>query len=60
MTKEEIFWLDGFDGNAKSGYFVRNPLFEFFQKCEKQRLKIVGIKKPTDWNLELIIETKEG
>ena len=57
--EEEIFWLDGFKGNAKSGYYVRNPLFEFIEKCEKQGFKIVGIKKPTDWNMEIIIEQKE-
>ena len=58
-TEEEIFWLDKFKGEGKGGYFVRNPLFEFIQKCEEQGLKVVGIKKPTDWNMELIIEQKQ-
>lgn len=56
---EEIFWLDKFDGEAKGGFFVRNGLFEFFKKCEEQGLKVVGIKKPTDWNLELILEVND-
>ena len=58
MTNEEIFWLDGFNGKAKSGYFVRNPLIEFFEKCEKNGMKVVGIKKPNSWNLEVLIEEK--
>ena len=58
--EEEIFWLEDFKGKCHGGCFVRNPLFEFFEKCEKQGLKVVGIKKPTDWNMELILEeTKE-
>lgn len=56
---EEIFWLDGFEGECKGGFFVRNPLFEFLEKCEKQGLRVVGIKKPTDYNLELIMEAYE-
>jgi len=53
-TKEEIFWLDKFEGEAKGGYFVRNPLIEMFEKFEKNGLKIVGIKRPFDYNMELI------
>jgi hypothetical protein len=57
---EEIFWLDKFEGEAHGGLFVRNPLFEFLERCEKQGIKVVGIKKPDDWNLELIfIKEKE-
>lgn len=57
--KEEIFWLDEFNGNAKSGFFVRNTLIDFFKMCEKQGLKVVGIKKPKDNNLELILEVND-
>jgi hypothetical protein len=59
VESKEIFWLDKFDGMAKSGFFVRNPLFEFIEKCERQGLKVVGIKKPTDWNLEVILEVND-
>ena len=54
---EEIFWLDKFEGKAKSGYFIRNDLFKYFEMCEKRGLKIVGIKKPkpNDWNMEVLI-----
>ena len=55
---EEIFWLDKFEGKAKGGLFIRDSLFQFFEKCEKSGIKIVGIKKPKDWNIELIYEDK--
>ena len=58
--KEEIFWLDDFVGTGESGYFIRSDLFKFFEKCESRGLKIVGIKKPKDWNLEVIIEEAKG
>jgi len=57
---EDIFWLDKWNGNAIGGFFVRNDLFKFFEKCEKAGLKIVGIKKPNDWNLEIICEKNEA
>jgi hypothetical protein len=59
IIEEEIFWLDTFKGKAVSGYFVRNPLIEFFKKCEVNGLHIVAIKKPTDYNLEVIVEKTE-
>ena len=59
VGKEEIFWLDDFNGQARGGFFVRNSLIDFFKKCEEQGLKVVGIKKPTDYNLELILERNE-
>ncbi len=58
--KEEIFWRDEFDGKCKDGYFIRCDLFKFVEICEKKGLNIVGIKKPTDWNLEVLIEVKDG
>jgi len=57
--KEEIFWLDKFKGEAESGVFVRNDLFKFFERCKKNKIKIVGIKKPDSWNLELLIEKQD-
>jgi len=56
IIEEEIFWLDKFNGEAKGGFFVRNTLVDFFKKCEEQGLKVVGIKRPKDMNLELILE----
>ena len=53
---EEMFWLDKWEGEAKGDYYVRSNLFEFFKKCEKNGLKVVAIKKPTDWNLCVVCE----
>lgn len=55
-SNNEIFWLDKWEGKAHGGIFMRNPLFEIIERAEKQGKKIVGIKKPTGWNLELIYE----
>lgn len=52
---KEIFWLDNFKGDAKGGYYCRNNLFQFFEKCKKAGLKVVGIVKPKDWNVEFIL-----
>jgi len=53
---EEIFWLDKWEGKANGGYCFRNNLFKFFDKCEENGLKVIGIKKPTDWNLCVVCE----
>jgi len=57
--KEKTFWLDDYIGPAKGGYFVRNPLFEFFRTLEEKGLKPVGIKVPDGWNLEIIVEAPD-
>lgn len=59
IANEEIFWLDEFNGKARGGFFIRNDLCEFFKRCEKQGLRIVGIRKPTDMNLEVIMEVNK-
>lgn len=56
---EEILWLDDFKGKAEGGFFVRSDLFKTIENFEKAGKKVVGIKKPTDWNLELICEVEE-
>jgi hypothetical protein len=55
---KQTFWLDKWEGKAKDGFFVRNPLKEFMEKCDKAGLKVVGIKYDGTYNLELIMETK--
>jgi hypothetical protein len=59
MENEEIFWLEKWEGKAKGGLFIRNDLFKFIKEMEKKGIKVVGIKKPDDYNLELIFEDKE-
>ena len=58
-VEEEIFWLDKWEGKSHGGFFVRNSLIEFFEMCKKKGLKIVGIKKPNNWNLEIIVEEND-
>ena len=52
---KEIFWLDKYEGKCKGGYFCRNELFKFFEMCKKNNLKVVGIVKPKDWDVEFIL-----
>ena len=56
---EKIFWLDGFEGKAKGGYFIRNELFKFFAKLRKSGLEPVGLKVKDNWNLEVIVEEEK-
>lgn len=55
---EKTFWLDKFEGIAKGGYYIRNPLKEFFERLEEQNLKPVAIKYDGSCNLEILIEDK--
>lgn len=56
---EDIFWLDKFEGTARGGLFIRNELFKFIKLCELKGMKIVGIRKPTEWNMELMFTEEE-
>lgn len=56
---KQIFWLDKWEGSAQGGYYVRNPLKEFFKVLEDKGMKPVGISFDGSYNLEIIIETKE-
>ena len=54
---KDIFWLENWEGECHEGFFIRNDFFKVIQKFEKEcNKKVVGIVKPTDWNLELICE----
>ena len=52
--RDQQFWLDKFEGEAKGGYFVRNDLVKSVKRLESQGLKGVGIRFDGTWNLELI------
>ena len=64
--KDKIFWLDGFEGKAKGGLYVRSEIAIELAKYEKKfgvRIVGLGIEKDYDsekpsWNLELIVEEK--
>ena len=65
MKNKEIFWLDKWEGECSDGFFIRDDFFKTIEKFEKEfGKKVVGIVKPTGWNLELVCENdaveKEG
>lgn len=56
MFENEVFWKDGFDGNAKGGIFFRSfDLNKFIKKVEGTG-ELVGIKFDGN-NVELIIKS---
>jgi len=55
-----VFWLDGFEGNARGGFFLRSfDLNKFIKKVEESENggKVVGLKFEGN-NVELIVEEK--
>ena len=56
MFEKEVFWKDGFDGEAEGGLMFRSfDLNKFIKKIESDSKEVVGIKFE-DNNLELIIK----
>tara|TARA_R100000951_G_scaffold9486_2_gene8378 strand:- start:967 stop:1140 length:174 start_codon:yes stop_codon:yes gene_type:complete len=56
MFEEQVFWKDGFDGEAKGGLHFRSfDLNQFIKKVEEDGTEVVGIKFEGN-NLELIIK----
>ena len=54
---KNTFWLDGYEGECASGYFIRSDLFKKIEHFEKSGYKVVGIKiEPDSWNLEFIVK----
>ena len=59
MFEEQVFWKEGFNGEANGGLHFRSfDLNKFIKKVEKDGTEIVGIKFEEN-NLELIIKNKE-
>lgn len=55
MFEQEVFWKDGFEGNAKGGMMFRSfDLNKFIKKVEEDQ-EVVGIKFDGN-NLELIVK----
>ena len=52
--RDQQYWLDQFEGEAKGGYFVRNDLVNSVKRLEAEGLKVVGIRFDGTFNLELI------
>jgi len=55
-NRTERFWLDGFEGKAAGGFFIRNDLVKTIERLESQGKKVVGVTFDGTWNLELIIQ----
>ena len=59
MFEEQVFWKEGFNGEANGGLHFRSfDLNKFIKKVEKDSTEVVGIKFEEN-NLELIIKNKE-
>mgnify|MGYP003323146329 CR=1 FL=1 len=65
--EDRFFWLDGWEGKAKGGYFYRSrialDIAEFEEKFKK-KVVALGIEKDyssgkPSWNLNMVIETDE-
>lgn len=55
MFEQEVFWKDGFEGNAKGGIMFRSfDLNKFIKKVEEDQ-EVVGIRFDGN-NLELIVK----
>lgn len=55
MFEQEVFWKDGFEGDAKGGIMFRSfDLNKFIKKVEEDQ-EVVGIKFDGN-NLELIVK----
>lgn len=54
--EKQIFWKDGFEGEAQGGYYIRNNIKEFFKVLSDKGLNPVGISFDGSYNLEIIIE----
>jgi len=55
-NRTERFWLDGFEGKAAGGFFIRNDLVKTIERLESQGKKVVGVTFDGTWNLELIVQ----
>ena len=55
-NRNEQFWLDGFEGKAAGGFFIRNDLVKTIERLESQGKKVVGFAFDGTWNLELIVQ----
>lgn len=55
MFEEQVFWKDGFEGEAKGGLMFRSFDLNTFIKKVEESDEVVGIKFEGN-NLELIIK----
>lgn len=58
-SMKNTYWLDGWEGDCQSGFYIRSDLFKDIARFEKTGHKVVGITiEPDTWNMEFICEIK--
>jgi len=59
---KDTFFLDGWEGKCKSGFYYRNNIGQSIEDFEKKfNRKVVGITLDREgWNVEFILEEKDG
>ena len=58
--KEQIFWLEEWEGQAKNGLYFRSDLHVSIKRAEENGLKVVGIGFNGTWDINLITEVKQN
>ena len=61
-TLGDTFWLDGWEGKCKTGYYFRSDIGKKIEGMEKETgRRVVGIKLDREgWNIEFVLEAKDG
>ena len=67
MTDDKIFWLDGFEGQAKGGAYYRSKMaidVEEFEEKFNVKVVALGLEKDYEsgkasWNVQMITEQKK-
>ena len=55
----EIFWKDGFEGEASGGYYFRAfELKKFFDRLNANGKEVVGLEFDDSNNVNVIVSTK--
>ena len=57
--KEQVFFLEDWQGKAAGGYYVRSDIRQSIKKLEEGGRKVVGIGYDGTFNLHLILEVPE-
>jgi len=53
---QDIFWRDGDFGDCVGGFYIKNNLKKFIDKCKETGLNPVGIKIEDDGVVEVIVQ----
>ena len=54
---KKVFWIDGFEGEAKGGYYFRAfGLAKFFKQLEADRKEVVALEFDDSNNVNVIIK----